>query len=176
MTVVDLKSGSGGGAPSYAVQFQPASDLSHPTALLDAQLWDMKMKTVHGDISIKSRVAAAAGVGAANNFDGGLCLVVQTNSAAGSIPEVQVGSCASSSTASWSKTLYKASQDGAKAVDPDYEEYAFNKPLSMKIGTHREEPERRPQQCRSGASRACVILLLCVFLRFNYQLLRLLLL
>jgi hypothetical protein len=130
----------------YAVKFQPTSDLSHPTALLDAQLWDMKMKTVHGDISIKSRVAAPSA-------PDGLCLAVQANAAAGSIPEVQAVACASSSTASWSKAVYKVEpgNSGGKAVDPDYEEYAFNKPLSMKIGTHREEPERRPPQCKNGA-------------------------
>ena len=145
LTVVDSNRGVPNSRPSYAVEFW-SPETPQAKALLDAQLWDMKMKTVHGDINIKSRVKANVEGGSA-----GLCLTVQADTELGKIPEIRVDDCETSPTAIWSKELFITRQaSNAKPVDPDYEEYAFNKPLSMKIGTHREEPERRPQQCLQG--------------------------
>ena len=65
----------------YAVQLQPLQTLTNPTDLLDAQLWDIKIKSVHGAIAIQSRVRPASGTP--------LCLSVQADAEEGKIPMVR---------------------------------------------------------------------------------------
>jgi len=140
LTVVDRNRGKPGKDAEYAVEFQPEQTTAKTASAQNAQLWDMKMKTVHGDVAIKSKVETAD--------TEGLCLVVLSDTRDGDIPVVGVRQC--SNTATWSKEVLQLAKNKPAAVDPDYEEYAFNKPLSMQIGVRREEPERRPQQCLHG--------------------------
>jgi hypothetical protein len=143
LTIVNQNKGKSNEDPNYVVEFQPKRMLDDSSGIIDAQLWDMKMKTVHGDISIKSRTSLGG--------NEGLCLVAEEAGFDGSIPVVGVCSCDKANI--WSKSMIQNQRRSAVSnVDPDYEEYAFNKPLSMTIGTHREEADKRPPQCSVGES------------------------